>query len=131
MKSRPTSNQSMKPTAPERFVKAVASAAALILAMTAQALPLSYLIELERAKIEPAAKLFHQECGDHTDSQACKEQRDALVKALNGFVSMVQKELALLDANAGDADFQKQTAARRTRMQQDLHWAQEQLKAAQ
>ena len=109
----------MKPTAPERFaVKAVAAAAALILAMTAQALPLSYLIELERAKIEPAAKLFQQECGDHTDSQACKEQRDALVKVLNGFVSMVRKELALLDANAGDADFQKQMAARRTRMQQ-------------
>jgi hypothetical protein len=60
--------------APERFaVKAVSAAAALILAMTAQALPLSYLIELERAKIEPAAKLFQQECGDHTDSQACKE----------------------------------------------------------
>jgi hypothetical protein len=58
-----------------------------------------------------------------------KRQRDALVKVLNGFVSMVRKELALLDANAGDADFQKQMAARRTRMQQDLQWAQEQLKA--
>jgi hypothetical protein len=105
----------MKPTAHERFaLKAVAAAAALILAMTAQGLPMSYLVELERAKIEPAAKLLHQECGDHTDSQACKEQRDTLVKALNGFVSLVQKELALLDANAGDADFQKQTAARRT-----------------
>jgi len=120
----------MKPTAPERFtVKAVVAAAAMILAMTARALPLSYLIELERAKIEPAAKLFQQECGGHTDNQACKERRDELVKALNGFASMVQKELALLDANAGDADFQKQTAARRTRMQQDLQWAQEQLKA--
>jgi hypothetical protein len=128
----------MKPTpkafasklATERFrVKAVVAAAALILAMTAQALPLPYLIEQERAKIEPAAKLFQQECRDHTDSQVCKEQRDALVKAFNGFVSIVQKELALLDANAGDADFQKQTAARRTRMQQDLQWAQDQLKA--
>jgi hypothetical protein len=120
----------MKPTALERFaVKAVVAAAALILAMTAQPLPLSYLIELERAKIEPAAKLFQQECGGQTDSQVCKEQHDAVVKALNGFVSMVQKELALLDINAGDADFQKQTAARRTRMQQDLQWAQEQLKA--
>ena len=120
----------MKPTGPERFaVKAVAAAAALILAMTAQALPLSYLIELERAKIEPAAKLYQQECGDHTDNQACKEGRDELVKALNGFVSMDQKELVLLDPNAGDADFQKQTAARRARMQQDLQWAREQLKA--
>jgi hypothetical protein len=120
----------VKPTAPERFaVKAVVTAAALVLAMTAQALPLTYLIEQERAKIEPAAKLFQQECSSHTDSQVCKEQRDALVKALNGLVSILQKELALLDSNAGDADFQKQTAARRTRMQQDLQWAQEQLKA--
>ena len=109
--------------------KAVAAAAALILAMTAQALPLGYLIELERAKIEPAAKLFQQECRGQTDSQVCEERHDALLKALNGFVSMVQKELALFDANAGDADFQKQMAARRTRMQQDLQWAQEQLKA--
>jgi hypothetical protein len=120
----------MKPTAPERFaVNAVVAAAALILAMTARALPLSYLIEEQRAKIEAATKLFQQECGGQADSQACKEQRDALVKALNGFVSMAHKELALLDANASDADFQKQTAARRARMQQDLQWAQEQLKA--
>jgi hypothetical protein len=120
----------MKPMALKRFaVKAVVAAAPLILATIAQALPLTYLIEQERAKIEPAAKLFQQECRDHTDSQACKEQHDALVKALNGFAGMIQKELALLDSNAGDADFQKQTAARRTRMQQDLQWAQEQLKA--
>jgi hypothetical protein len=115
---------------PERFaVKAIVAAAAVILAMTAQALPLTYLIEQERAKIEPAAELFQQECGGRTDSQVCKEQRDALVRALNGLVSILQKELALLDSNAGDADFQKQMAARRTRMQQDLQWAQEQLKA--
>ena len=120
----------MKATAPERFaVKAVVAAAALFLAMSAKALPLTYLVELERAKIEPATKLFQQECHGHTDSQVCKEQHDALAKALDGFVSIVQKELALLDSNAGDADFQKQTAARRTRMQQDLQWAQEQLKA--
>jgi hypothetical protein len=120
----------MKRITSERFaVKAVVTAVALILAMSAQALPLTYLIELERAKIEPAAKLFQQECREHTDSRVCKEQRDALSKALNGIVSMVQKELALLDSNAGDTDFQKQTAAHRTRMQQDLQWAQEQLKA--
>jgi len=120
----------MKRTTSERFaVKAVLTAGALILAMSAQALPLTYLIELERAKIEPAAKLFQQECRGHADSQVCKEQRDGLEKALNGFVSLVQKELALLDANTGDADFQKQTEARRTRMQQDLQWAQDQLKA--
>jgi hypothetical protein len=82
----------MKPTpkvfasrlAPEHFAaRPVAAAATLILAMTAQALPLSYLIELERAKIEPASKLFQQEGGGHADSKACKEQRDALVKALD------------------------------------------------
>jgi hypothetical protein len=128
----------MKPT-PKAFagrlasehlaVKAVVAAATVILTMTAQALPLTYLVELERAKIEPAIKLFQQECHGHTDSQVCKEQHDALVKALNGFVSVVQKELALLDSNASDPDFQKQTAPRRTRMQQDLQWAQDQLKA--
>jgi hypothetical protein len=104
--------------------------AVLIVAVTARALPLSYLIELERAKIEPAAKSFQQECGGRADNQNCREQRDAVVKALNGFVNLVQKELALLSPTpAADADFQKQTEARRTRMQQDLQWAQEQLKA--
>jgi hypothetical protein len=108
---------------------ALLAAAALMNVGSVRALPLSYLIEEQRAKIEPAAKLFQQECGGHTDSQACKEQHDALVKAFNGFVTMVQKEIALLDSNAGDADFQKQMAARRARMQQDLQWALEQLKA--
>jgi hypothetical protein len=42
---------------------------------------------------------------------------------------MVQKELALLDSSAGEADFQKQTAARRARIRQDLQWAQERLKS--
>jgi hypothetical protein len=108
---------------------ALLAAAALMSVGSVRALPLSYLVEEQRAKIEPAAKLIQQECGDHTESQACKEQHDALVKALNGFVTMVQKEIALLDSNAGDADFQKQMAARRARMQQDLQWALEQLKA--
>ena len=113
-----------------RLLAFVAVNTACIAAVTtAQALPLTFLAELERAKIEPAIKLFQQECRGDTGSQVCKEQRDALVKALNGFVSMVQNELALLDANAGDADFQNQMGARRTRMQQDLQWAQEQRKA--
>ena len=111
-----------------RLLAFVAVNTACIAAVTTvQALPLTFLAELERAKIEPAAKLFQQECRGQTNSQFCKEQREALVKALNGFVSMVQKEFAILDSNTGDADFQKQTAARRTRMQQDLQWAQEQL----
>jgi hypothetical protein len=108
---------------------ALLAASALMSGGSVRALPLNYLIEEQRAKIEPAAKLFQKECGGQTGSQACKEQHDALVKTLNGFVTMVQKELALLDANAGDADFQKQMAARRARMQQDLQWALEQLKA--
>jgi hypothetical protein len=107
---------------------ALLAASALVNVGSVQALPLSYLIEEQRAKIEPAAKLFQQECGGQTGSQSCKDQHDALVKALNGFVTLVQKELALLDSNAGDADFQKQTAARRARMEQDLQWAQEQIK---
>ena len=123
------SNQS-KPTTAERFaVKAVVAGAALILTMTAQALPIIYLIELARAKIEPDAKLFQQECGGHTDSHACKEQHDALVKALKSLVTIVQKELELLGAHAGDGEFQNQTAARRTRLQQNPQWAHEQLKA--
>jgi hypothetical protein len=107
---------------------ALLAASALMSVGSLRALPLNYLIEEQRAKIEPAAKLFQKECGGQTGSQACKDQHDALVKAFNGFVTIVQKELALLDSNAGDADFQKQTAARRARMEQDLQWAQEQIK---
>ena len=125
----------MKPTALGRFaVKAVAAAAALILAMTAQALPLSYLIEMEHAKIEPAIKKFQQECGDHTDSQACKEEHDALVKALNEFLSLVQNGFKVIDTHANDAsdaDYQKQIAALRAKAQQHLDWGREQLAALQ
>ncbi|HET6888255.1 MAG TPA: hypothetical protein VFH87_10065, partial [Candidatus Udaeobacter sp.] len=91
----------MKPTTPWRFaVKAVAVAAALILAMTARGLPLRFLIEEQRAKIEPAVKKFQQECSGHTDSQPCKEEHDALVKALDEFLSLVQNGLKLIDAHA-------------------------------
>ena len=124
----------MKPTTPERFaVKAVAvAAAALILAMTVRATPLRILIEEQRAKIEPAVKKFQQECGGRTDNQACKEERDALVKALDDFLSLVQNGLKVIDAHAGDAsdaDYQKKIEALRARAQQHLQWAQEQLKA--
>jgi hypothetical protein len=124
----------MKPVAPLRFaVKAVAAAAAaLILAMTARGLPLRFLIEEQRAKIEPAVKKFQQECSGHTDSQPCKEEHDALVKALDEFLSLVQNGLKLIDAHAGDAsdaDYQKQIEALRARAQQHLQWGQEQLKA--
>jgi len=122
----------MKPTAPERFaVMAIAAAAVLILAITARALPLRFLIEEQRAKIEPAVKKFQQECSGHTDSQPCKEEHDALVKALDEFLTMVQNGLKLNDAHAGDAsdaDYQKQIETLRARAQQHLQWGQEQLK---
>src|SRR5215471_19710685 len=53
------------------------------------ALPLRILIEEQHAKIEPAIKKFQQECSGHIDSQACKEEHDALVKALNEFLNLV------------------------------------------
>jgi hypothetical protein len=96
------------------------------------ALPLRILIEEQHAKIEPAVKKFQQECSGHTDSQPCKEEHDALVKALDEFLSLVQNGLKLIDAHAGDAsdaDYQKQIEALRARAQQHLQWGQEQLKA--
>jgi F0F1-type ATP synthase membrane subunit b/b' len=110
-------------------VKAIVAAASLILAMTARATPLRVLIEEQRAKIEPAVKKFQQECSGHTDSQACKEERDALVKALDDFLRLVQNGVKVIDAHAGDAsnaDYQKKIEALRERAQQHLQWAQEQ-----
>ena len=113
---------------------AIVAAAALILAMTVYATPLRILIEEQRAKIEPAVKKFQQECGGRTDNQACKEERDALVKALNDFLSLVQNGFKVIDAHANDAsdaDYQKQIAALRARAQQHLDWGREQLAALQ
>lgn len=98
------------------------------------ALPLRVLIEEQHAKIEPAIKKFQQECSGHTDSQACKEEHDALVKALNGFLSLVQNGFKVIDAHANDAndtDYQKQMEALRARAQQHLDWGREQLAALQ
>ena len=98
------------------------------------ALPLRVLIEEQHAKIEPAIKKFQQECSGHTDSQACKEEHEALVKALNEFLSLVQNGLKVIDAHANDAsdaDYQKQTEALRARAQQHLNWGREQLAALQ
>jgi hypothetical protein len=67
------------------------------------ALPLRILIEEQHAKIEPAIKKFQQECSGHTDSEACKEEHDALVKALNEFLSLVQNGFKVIDAHANDA----------------------------
>jgi hypothetical protein len=110
-------------------------AAALLCGIgNAPALPLRVLIEEQRAKIEPAVKKFQQECGGRTDSQVCKEERDALVKALDGFLSLVQNGLKVIDAHAGDAsdaDYQKQIGALRARAHQDLDWGREQLAALQ
>jgi ElaB/YqjD/DUF883 family membrane-anchored ribosome-binding protein len=112
----------------------VAAAAALILAMTVRATPLRILIEEQRAKIEPAVKKFQQECGGRTDNQACKEERDALVKALDDFLSLVQNGVKVIDAHAddaSDADYQKKIEALRARAQQHLDWGREQLAALQ
>ena len=98
------------------------------------ALPLRVLIEEQHAKIEPAIKKFQQECSGHTDSQACKEEHDALVKALNEFLSLVQNGFKVIDAHANDAsdaDYQKQIAALRAKAQQHLDWGREQLAALQ
>jgi len=98
------------------------------------ALPLRVLIEEQHAKIEPAIKKFQQECSGHTDSQVCKEEHEALVKALNEFLSLVQNGLKVIDAHANDAsdaDYQKQTEALRARAQQHLDWGREQLAALQ
>jgi hypothetical protein len=112
--------------------KTIVAAAALILAMTVRATPLRILIEEQRAKIEPAVKKFQQECGGRTDNQACKEERDALVKALDDFLSLVQNGLKVIDAHArdaSDADYQKKTEALRARAEQHLQWRQDQRKA--
>jgi hypothetical protein len=60
------------------------------------ALPLRILIGEQHAKIEPAIKKFQQECSGRTDSQACKE---ALVKALNEFLSLVGRTIWIVDAH--------------------------------
>ena len=98
------------------------------------ALPLRILVEEQHAKIEPAIKKFQQECSGHTDNQACKEEHDALVKALNEFLSLVQNGLKVIDAHANDesdADYQKQITALRAKAQQHLDWGREQLAALQ
>src|SRR5215471_14467585 len=100
------------------------------------ALPVRILIKQQHAKIEPAIKKFQQECTGQTDSEAptCKEEHDALVKALNEFLSLVQNGFKVIDAHANDAsdaDYQKQIAALRARAQQHLDWGREQLAALQ
>ena len=109
--------------------------AALLCAIgNASATSLRIVIEEQHAKIEPAITKFQQECGGHTESQACKEEHDALVKALNEFLSLVQNGFKVIDAHANDQsddDYQKKIAALRSRAQQHLDWAREQLAALQ
>lgn len=97
-------------------------------------LPIRILIEEQHAKIEPAIKKFQQECSGHTDSSACKEEHDALVKALNEFLSLVQNGFKVIDAHADDAtdaDYQKQITGLRAKAQQHLDWGHQQLAALQ
>ncbi len=63
--------------------------------------------------------------------QACKEECDALVKALDHILSLVQNVLKVIDAYAGDASdagYQKKIEALRAQAQQRLQWVQEQRK---
>jgi hypothetical protein len=64
----------------------------LINAVVAHAIPLSILLEQERVNIEGAIKLHQNECASGTTSQACSEQRDALIKALNVLISDATEE---------------------------------------
>jgi len=57
-----------------------------------QAIPLSILLEYEREDITAAMKLHQQECAADTKSQACDEQRDALVKSLKVLISDATEE---------------------------------------
>jgi hypothetical protein len=87
------------------------------------ALPPRILVEKQHTKIEPAIKKFQQKCSGHTDSQACKEEHHALVKALNEFLSLVQNGFKVIDAHANDAsdaDYQKQIAVLRAKAHQHL-----------
>src|ERR1700747_3530576 len=56
---------------------ALLAASALMSDGSVRALPLNYLIEEQRAKIEPAAKLFQKECGGQNRPPARKRQRAA------------------------------------------------------
>jgi hypothetical protein len=112
----------------------IVAAALLCVIRNTCALPLRTLIEEQHAKIEPAIKKFQQECPALTDSQPCKEEHDALVKALNEFLNLVQNGFKVIDAHANDAsdaDYQKQIATLRARAQQHLDWGREQLAALQ
>jgi hypothetical protein len=122
-KDRERRREHMRRVARERWARIkgaakllIAAALVGVAAMTAHAIPLSVLLEQERTDIEAAMKLHQQQCSG-TTSQACAEQRDALVKSLNILISDATEE--------SDTDMPKMKA----RALALIAWAREQLKA--
>ena len=97
---------------------------------------LGVLVEQKRRNIEVAIKSFQKECGRQAGTQACKNQRDALIESLKVFLTDAQTELDMVSADekSDDPEIAKQTtsvrwrAERRARTLANIQWAQEQMK---
>ena len=131
------SNASLKRLARIRKVK-VAAAVGVVVALwgSVQAIELGVLVEQKRQNIGVAIRSFQKECGRQAGTQACKNQRDALIESLKVFVTDAQTELDMVSADEkSDApEIAKQTtsvrwrAERRARTLANIQWAQEQMK---
>lgn len=116
----------------------VAAAVGVVVALwgSVQAIELGVLVEQKRRNIEVAIKSFQKECGRQAGTQACKNQRDALIESLKVFVTDAQTELNMVSADekSDDPEIAKQTtsvrwrAERRARTLANIQWAQEQMK---
>jgi hypothetical protein len=116
----------------------VAATVGVVVALwgSVQAIELGVLVEQKRRNIEVAIKSFQKECGRQVGTQACKNQRDALIESLKGFVTDAQTELEMVtaDEKRDNPDIDKQTtsvrwrAERRARTLANIQWAQEQMK---
>ena len=116
----------------------IAAAVGVVVALwgSVQAIELGVLVEQKRRNIEVAIKSFQKECGRQAGTQACKNQRDALIESLKVFVTDAQTELDMVSADekSDDPEIAKQTtsvrwrAERRARTLANIQWAQEQMK---
>ena len=116
----------------------IAAAIGVVVALwgSVQAIELGVLVEQKRRNIEVAIKSFQKECGRQAGTQACKNQRDALIESLKVFVTDAQTELDMVSADekSDDPEIAKQTtsvrwrAERRARTLANIQWAQEQMK---
>ena len=116
----------------------IAAAVGVVVALwgSVQAIELAVLVEQKRRNIEVAIKSFQKECGRQAGTQACKNQRDALIESLKVFVTDAQTELDMVSADekSDDPEIAKQTtsvrwrAERRARTLANIQWAQEQMK---